>query len=128
MSIFSNKTEKRGLSSTYLEKYSRRRLRRLPPGAAVVFFKYVENTPLFQNIWKKCPSKGRKLPTLACTLLSFHYLCSKVVQELISSQLGPFVVPSEVHLEPEDFDFEQEEYLGGAPKDFKPHYLDNWIS
>merc|ERR1712217_342077 len=31
--------------------------------------------------------------------------------ELINSQLGPFVVPSEVKLEEEDFDFEQEEYF-----------------
>merc|ERR1711907_403871 len=31
--------------------------------------------------------------------------------ELISSQLGPFVVPSDVDLDAEDFDFEQEEYF-----------------
>jgi len=47
----------------------------------------------------------------ACWSVKVLDLDREVVQELIRSQLGPFVVPSEVHLPEEDFDFEQEEYF-----------------
>ena len=40
-------------------------------------------------------------------------------QELIQTQLGPFVVPSKVQVEEEDFDFEQEE--SGSQRDW-----DHW--
>merc|ERR1719265_1544934 len=47
----------------------------------------------------------------SCWSVKVLDLDKDVVQELIHSQLGPFVVRSEVRLEDEDFDFEQEEYF-----------------
>lgn len=71
----------------------------LPVRLPMVFW-----SDLFELLWKG----GMTEP---CWSVKVMDLDRAVVQELIRSQLGPFVVPSEVHLEEEDFDFEQEEYF-----------------
>jgi hypothetical protein len=73
----------------------------LPVRLPMVFW-----SDLFELLWKG----GMTEP---CWSVKVMDLDREVVHGLIRSQLGPFVVPSEseVHLEEEDFDFEQEEYF-----------------
>jgi len=57
---------------------------------------------LYEHLWKGSLSKS-------CWSVKVLDLDRAIVQELISCQLGPFIVPFRVRLEEEDFDFEQEE-------------------
>lgn len=59
---------------------------------------------LFEMLWTGCMMG-------ACWSVKVLDLDKHVVEELIQSQLGPFKVLSDVRLEDEDFDFEQEEYF-----------------
>lgn len=59
---------------------------------------------LFESLWTGSMPQS-------CWSVKVMDLEREVVQLLIRSQLGPFVVPSEVRLEEEDFDFEQEEWF-----------------
>lgn len=67
---------------------------------------------LFESLWR-----GSLIPP--CRSVKVLDLERQVVRRLLQSQLGPFLVPSEVDLDEEDFDFEQEEYFdrwrGSAP-------------
>merc|ERR1712139_442696 len=69
----------------------------LPVRLPMVFW-----SDLFELLWMG----GMAQP---CWSVKVMDLDREMVQSLISSQLGPFVVTSEVHLDEEDFDFEQEE-------------------
>lgn len=71
----------------------------LPVRLPLVFWSY-----LFERLWMGPESEW-------CWSVKVLDLDRTVVQELIRYQLGPFIVPSEVALEEEDFDFEQEEYF-----------------
>lgn len=59
---------------------------------------------LFELLWTGSMAES-------CWSVKVLDLDRAVVQDLIRSQLGPFIVPSEVCLEEEDFDFEQEEFF-----------------
>jgi len=71
----------------------------LPVRLPLVFW-----SDLFEVLWKGGMTE-------ACWSIKVLDLDRATVQELIRSQLGPFLVPSEVNLDEEDFDFEQEEYF-----------------
>ncbi|CAE7329673.1 Rpl26, partial [Symbiodinium microadriaticum] len=70
----------------------------LPVRLPLVFW-----APLFENLWASLAE-----PSWSVKVLDLE---RGTVKELIQTQLGPFVVPAEVHVEDEDFDFEQEEYF-----------------
>ncbi|CAE7035153.1 Rpl26 [Symbiodinium sp. CCMP2456] len=70
----------------------------LPVRLPLVFW-----APLFENLWASLAE-----PSWSVKVLDLE---RDTVKELIQTQLGPFVVPAEVHVEDEDFDFEQEEYF-----------------
>ncbi|CAE8685665.1 unnamed protein product [Polarella glacialis] len=71
----------------------------LPVRMPLVFW-----APLFESLWQGSLEKS-------CWSVKVLDLERDIVHQLIRTQLGPFIVPSEVHLEEEDFDFEQEEYF-----------------
>uniref|UniRef100_A0A7S4RBY2 Adaptor-related protein complex 5 beta subunit n=1 Tax=Alexandrium monilatum TaxID=311494 RepID=A0A7S4RBY2_9DINO len=71
----------------------------LPVRLPLVFWSH-----LFESLWQGSLEE-------VCWSVKVLDLDREVVQELIRSQLGPFVVPSTVRLPEEDFDFEQEEYF-----------------
>lgn len=71
----------------------------LPVRLPLVFWSH-----LFESLWQGSLEE-------ACWSVKVLDLDREVMQELIRSQLGPFVVPAEVNLPEEDFDFEQEEYF-----------------
>eukprot|EP00931_Biecheleriopsis_adriatica_P116327 TRINITY_DN91987_c0_g1_i1.p1 TRINITY_DN91987_c0_g1~~TRINITY_DN91987_c0_g1_i1.p1 ORF type:complete len:1112 (+),score=164.44 TRINITY_DN91987_c0_g1_i1:116-3451(+) len=68
---------------------------RLPP----IFW-----APLFESFWQGSLEES-------CWSVKVLDLERAKMQDLIRTQLGPFIVPSSVHVEEEDFDFEQEEYF-----------------
>lgn len=59
--------------------------------------------PIFESLWQSLADP--------CWSVKVLDLERDIVKELIQTQLGPFVVPSKVQVEEEDFDFEQEEYF-----------------
>jgi AP-5 complex subunit beta-1 len=71
----------------------------LPVRLPLVFWAH-----LFETLWKGSMEES-------CWSVKILDLDRQVVQGLIRSHLGPFVVPSGVRLHEEDFDFEQEEYF-----------------
>lgn len=71
---------------------------RLPP----VFWPH-----LFEMLWKGHMGES-------CWSVKVLDLDRETVQAVIRSQLEPFTVPSQVNLDEEDFDFEQEEYFERA--------------
>eukprot|EP00913_Durusdinium_trenchii_P010478 g9824.t1 len=59
--------------------------------------------PVFERLWESLEEP--------CWSVKVLDLEREVVKALIQTQLGAFVVPSKVHVEDEDFDFEQEEFF-----------------
>lgn len=71
----------------------------LPVRLPLAFWPY-----LFESLWTGHMSQS-------CWSVKVLDLERRQVQWMLRSQLGPFVVQSEVQLQEEDFDFEQEEYF-----------------
>lgn len=74
----------------------------LPVRMPLVFW-----SDLFEHLWKGGMAES-------CWSVKVLDMDRAPVSRLISSQLGPFVVPSAVQLEEEDFDFQQEEQFKEA--------------